>query len=35
LALREQLPSERRDNLLEVLVAYVGSDLFALREVPQ
>lgn len=35
LALRQQLPSERRDNLIEVLLTYVGSDLFALREVPR
>ncbi|HEY6080605.1 MAG TPA: DUF1592 domain-containing protein [Polyangiaceae bacterium] len=35
LALRAQLPSERRDSLIEVLLAYVGSDLFALREVPR
>ncbi|HEX9621236.1 MAG TPA: DUF1592 domain-containing protein [Polyangiaceae bacterium] len=28
------LPDERRDNLLEALVAYVKSDLFARRKVP-
>jgi hypothetical protein len=32
LAVREQLPDDRRDNLVEVLVAYVASDLFAYRE---
>ncbi len=33
LGLRDGLPEASRDNLLEVLVAYVASDLFALREV--
>jgi hypothetical protein len=32
--LREQLPPERRDSLFEVLLAYIGSDLFAVRRVP-
>ena len=31
--LREQLPPEERDSLLSVLLAYVASDLFVLREV--
>ncbi len=35
LALRAQLPADQRDNLFDVLLAYVGSDLFALRRVPQ
>jgi hypothetical protein len=34
LALRAQLPADQRDNLFEVLLAYIGSDLFALRRVP-
>lgn len=33
LSLREQLPAERRDSLLSVLLAYIASDLFVLREV--
>jgi hypothetical protein len=33
LALREQLPEAQRDNLVDVLLAYVASDLFVLREV--
>jgi hypothetical protein len=33
LAVREQLASAQRDSLLEVLIAYVASDLFAYREV--
>jgi hypothetical protein len=32
LGLRQQLPAERRDNLFDVLLAYVESDLFVLRE---
>ena len=30
--LRAELPAEQRDNLFEVLLAYVASDLFVLRE---
>lgn len=33
LRVRAQLDDAARDNLLEVLVAYIGSDLFAYREV--
>jgi hypothetical protein len=33
LSLRLQLPEEQRDSLFDVLLAYVGSDLFVLREV--
>lgn len=32
LALRAQLPDAQRDNLFQVLLAYVASDLFALRQ---
>jgi hypothetical protein len=32
ISLREQLPEERRDSLFDVLLAYVASDLFVLRE---
>jgi hypothetical protein len=32
LALRSQLPDAQRDNLFQVLLAYVASDLFALRQ---
>ncbi len=32
LGLRAQLPEEQRDNLFDVLLAYIASDLFALRE---
>jgi hypothetical protein len=32
LGLRAQLPEAQRDNLFQVLLAYVASDLFALRE---
>jgi len=32
LDLRAQLPEAQRDNLFQVLLAYVASDLFALRE---
>ena len=32
LALRAQLPDAERDNLFQVLLAYVASDLFALRQ---
>ncbi|HXK18769.1 MAG TPA: hypothetical protein VNG33_13255, partial [Polyangiaceae bacterium] len=32
LSVRAQLPADQRDNLLEVLLAYVASDLFVLRE---
>lgn len=35
LALRAQLPAEQRDNLFDVLLAYAGSDLFTLRQVPR
>jgi hypothetical protein len=31
-ALRRELPEDERDNLFNVLLAYVASDLFALRE---
>lgn len=34
LALRAQLDDEQRDNLFQVLLAYIASDLFVLREVP-
>jgi hypothetical protein len=33
LALRAQLPEAQRDNLVDVVLAYVASDLFVLREV--
>jgi hypothetical protein len=33
LSLRAQLPDEQRDNLFNVLLAYVASDLFVLRTV--
>lgn len=33
LSLRQQLSGEARDNLFEVLLAYIGSELFVLREV--
>ncbi len=33
LSLRQQLPAEQRDSLFDVLLAYVASDLFVLREV--
>jgi hypothetical protein len=32
LSLRQQLPDEQRDSLIAVLLAYVASDLFVLRE---
>jgi hypothetical protein len=32
LSLRAQLPEAQRDNLFQVLLAYVASDLFALRQ---
>ena len=32
LGLREQLPAEQRDNLFNVLLAYIASDLFVRRE---
>ncbi len=32
LSLRAQLPAAERDNLFQVLLAYIASDLFALRE---
>jgi hypothetical protein len=32
LGLRSQLPEEQRDNLFEVLFAYIASDLFVRRE---
>lgn len=32
LSLRAQLPDAQRDNLFQVLLAYVASDLFALRQ---
>ena len=32
LALRSQLPDAQRDNLFQVLLAYVASDLFVLRQ---
>jgi hypothetical protein len=32
LALRDQLPAEQRDNLFDVLLAYIASDLFVKRE---
>ena len=33
LSLRAQLPAEQRDNLFNVLLAYIASDLFVLRTV--
>jgi hypothetical protein len=33
LSLREQLPEQQRDSLVSVLLAYIASDLFVLREV--
>lgn len=33
LSLREQLPEQDRDSLVSVLLAYIASDLFVLREV--
>lgn len=33
MALRAQLPEEQRDNLFDVLLAYIASDLFVKREV--